>query len=43
MVWEVDMEIGDHIRLWSDQQIKTGYDGVDISIEIKDRWSYVKI
>lgn len=37
MVWEVVMEVGDHIRSWSDQQIKTGFDGVDISIEIKDR------
>ena len=37
MVWKVDMEIGDHIRSWSNQQIKTEFDGVDISIEIKDR------
>lgn len=37
MVWEVDMEIGDHIRSWSNQQIKTGYDGIGISIVIKDR------
>ena len=37
MVWEVNMEIGDHIRTWSDQQIRTRFEGVDISIEIKDR------
>lgn len=37
MVWEVEMEVGDHIRSWSDQQIKTEFDGVGISIEIKDR------
>lgn len=37
MVWEVDMEIGDHIRSWSDQQIKTGFDDAVISIQIKDR------
>ena len=37
MVWEVEMEVGDHIRSWSDQQIKTEFDGVNISIDIKDR------
>lgn len=37
MVWEVDMEIGDHIRSWSDQQIRTEFAGVDIVIEIRDR------
>lgn len=37
MVWKVEMEVGDHIRSWSDQQIKMGFDDVDISIEIKDR------
>lgn len=37
MVWEVEMGVGDHIRSWNDQQIKTGFDGVNISIDIKDR------
>lgn len=37
MVWEVEMEVGDHIRSWSDQLIKTEFDGVNISIDIKDR------
>ncbi|MBD5508683.1 MAG: hypothetical protein HDR05_11730 [Lachnospiraceae bacterium] len=37
MVWKVEMEIGDHIRSWSNQQIKTEFEGVDISIEINDR------
>ncbi|MCM1267841.1 MAG: hypothetical protein NC302_08055 [Bacteroidales bacterium] len=31
------MEIGDYIRSWSNQQIRTEFESVDISIEIKDR------
>lgn len=37
MVWEVNMEIGDHIRSWSDQQIRTEFEDVDIVIKIRDR------
>lgn len=36
MVWKVEMEMVDHIRQWSNQQIETEYSDVDIVIEIQD-------
>ena len=37
MIWKVKMETIDKVRTWTDQQIKTQFLDVDITIEIKDK------
>lgn len=36
MKWIISMKVKDYIRDWSDQEINTEYDGVNVNISIKD-------